>query len=230
MSDSSIPNLRRSFGWVDLKRHFIFAFILGTLSVGNWFMLPAIQSLVIPNAPGGKTGPWVVRPIVAFHFGAVALMVPVTLPLFLRPFRQVWKRDDATLGGQHAPLDGQTETPRPFLIQASFLLAIYATAFVFYLFSWEMIGPDGIEQHLPWTTLTHSYRDIASLKTIPDGDRSDSIRQDGPWYSITLTSGRYITLSHDNEGSTDEELRAMAAYVAKRSGLNWVRRSDARPH
>jgi hypothetical protein len=67
---------------------------------------------------------------------------------------------------------------------------------------------------------------VASLTTIPDGERSESLRQNGPWYSIKLRSGRTIILSLDNEGTTPDELEAMATFVADRSGLSWVRRSD----
>ena len=91
MTDSNIPSTR-SFSRADAKRVFITLAMLGVLGVGSWFLLPAIQSLIIPNAPGGNNEPWVVRPILAFHFGAVAVMAAVTLPLLSRPLQQLWKR------------------------------------------------------------------------------------------------------------------------------------------
>jgi hypothetical protein len=114
------------------------------------------------------------------------------------------------------------------LFKGLLLLAVYATGLVFYLFSWTIVGPAGIEQRLPWTMLHHEYEDIVSLEMIPDGQRSESIRQNGPWYSIKFKSGRSITLSPDNEGITREELIAMSAYIADRAGRTWLRRSDAR--
>ena len=99
---------------------------------------------------------------------------------------------------------------------------------MFYLLSWETVGPDGIEQHLPWTTLHHSFQDVSALETIPNSERSDALKQNGPWYSVKLRSGRSITWSLDNEGMTHDELTAMATFVARRSGLAWARRSDAR--
>jgi hypothetical protein len=201
---------------------------MAIVGVGYWFILPAIQALIIPNAPGGNSGPWVVRPILAFHFGAVAVMAAVTLPLLARPLQQLWKHEDAALGTRYAPFHGRPVKRGLLLIKGFLLLAIYASGMVFYLFSWTIIGPDGIEQRLPWTTLNHSFQDVVTLEKIPEGERSDSIKQNGPWYSIKLKSGRSITLSDNNEGITSDELRALAAYIADRSGRTWARRSDAR--
>ena len=97
---------------------------------------------------------------------------------------------------------------------------------MFYLLSWQTIGSDGIEEHLAWTTRHHSFQDIESLETIPDGERSDFLNEDGPWYSVKLQSGRDITWSLENEGITKDELTAMAAFIANRSGLAWARRSE----
>jgi hypothetical protein len=193
-----------------------------------WFALPAIQSLIIPNALGGRIGPWVVRPILAFHFGAMAVMAAVALPLIGRPIEKLWAREDAALGTRYDPFHGRRVKRGLFFVKAFLLLVIYASALVFYLLSWTKIGPDGIEEHLPWTTLTLSFQDIVSLETIPEGERSESITQNGPWYSIRFKSGRSISLSDDNEGTTPDELRAMTTYIADRSGLRWTRRSDAR--
>jgi len=226
MTDLSISSNPRSFSKVDAKRSFINLAVLAIVGVGYWFMLPAIQLLIIPTAPNGDNGPWMVRPILAFHFCAAAVMAAVTFPLLTWPLQQVWNRNDAALGTRYNPFHGRPAKRGLLLVKGFLLLAIYAAGLVFYLFSWTMIGPDGIEQRLPWTTLKHSYQDIVSLETIPDGERSESITQDGPWYSIKLKSGRFITLSDDNEGSTREELVAMTSYIADRSGLTWVRRSD----
>jgi hypothetical protein len=223
MSDTESPTTPRGFSGIDPEWVFISLAIVGVAGVCYWFILPVIQWLIIPNAPGGESGPWVVRPILACHFGAVAVMSAVTLPLITRRLRKLWRREDAASN----PFAGRPLIHGLFFVKASLLFAIYASALVFYLFSWEMIGPDGIEQHLPWTTRKHSFQDIVSLETIPDGERSESIRQNGPWYSIKFKNGRSIDLSDDNEGCTHDELRAMATYIADRSGLTWERRSDA---
>jgi hypothetical protein len=221
MSDTETPSIPRRSSSIDAWRAVLIVPIFLVAAVCYWFILPVIQWLIIPNAPGGGNGPWVVRPIVAFHFGAMVVLSAVTLPLITRLLK-VWRRDPA-LGTQH----DRSLIRVPLIAKGLLLLAVYAIGLVFYLFSWNMIGPDGIEEHLPWTTRKHSFQDIVSLETIPDGERSESIHQDGPWYSIKFKSGPSITLSPDNEGSTDDELRAMATYIADRSGLTWERRSDA---
>jgi hypothetical protein len=228
MSDTETPTMSRGFSKVDGKRAFIILVIVAIASVCYWFILPAIQALIIPNAPGGPNGPWVVRPIMAIHFCAVAVMAAVTVPFILRPIQRVWARQDAALGSRHDPFHGRPLMRVLFFVKGFLLLAVYASALVFYLFSWTIIGPNGIQQSLPWTTLNHSFQDIVSLETIPDGERSESITQNGPWYSIKLKSGRFISLSDANEGCTRDELSAMTTFIADRSGLAWARRSDAR--
>lgn len=229
MSGTETPVMSRGFTRVDATRAFISIAILAIVSVGYWFILPAVQSLIIPSAPGGKNGPWVLRPILAFHFGAVVMMAAVTLPLITRPLWKVWTREDAASGTRYDPFRGQPIKRALLIVKALMLLVIYAAGLLFYLLSWTVIGPDGIEQHLPWTTLNHSYQDISSLETIPSGEWSDSVSKDGPWYSVKFRGGRSITLSEDNEGTTLDELTAMTAFIAERSGRAWVRRSDSRP-
>jgi hypothetical protein len=227
MSDTETSRIPRSSSSIDAWRVFMTAPILAVVGVCYWFILPVIQSLIIPNAPGGENGPWVVRPILAFHFGAMAVMSAATLPVVLQLLRKACGSKDAALGAQYDPLHGRPLIRGLLFFKAFLLFAVYASALVFYLFSWKMIGPDGIEEHLPWTTRKHSFQDIVSLETIPDGERSESIRQDGPWYSIKFKNGPPITLSEDNEACTHDELLAMTTYIADRSGLKWERKSDA---
>jgi hypothetical protein len=220
--------MSRGLSRIDGTRAFISVAILASAGICYWFLLPAIQSLIIPNAPGGRNGPWVLRPIVAFRFGAMAVMAAVTVPLLTRPLRRMWAREDAALGTRYDPFHNRPGKRVLLVVQGFLLLAIYASALLFYLFSWEIIGPDGIEQRLPWTTRHHSFQDIVSLETIPDGERSESITQEGPWYRITFKSGRSISWGSDNEGCTRDELSAMATFIADRSGRAWARRRDSR--
>jgi hypothetical protein len=155
-------------------------------------------------------------------------MAAATVPLIIRPLRKVWAREDADLGSRYDPFHCVLALRVLFFVKGLLLLAVYAAALVFYLFSWTKVGPDGIEQRLPWATLNHTFGDILSLEMIPDGERSESLRQNGPCYSVTFKGGRYLSLSADNEGTTHEELRALTAYIADRSGLRWARRADAR--
>jgi hypothetical protein len=97
MSDAETPTIPRRFSGIDAKRAFINGALLAVVALCYWFILPVIQSLIIPNAPGGRNGPWVVRPILAFHFGAMAVMAAVTLSLISRPLQRVWAREDSAL-------------------------------------------------------------------------------------------------------------------------------------
>jgi len=228
MPETDAPAISRSFSRTDGKRAIISVAILLVVGTCYWFMLPLIQSTIVPDAPGGASGPWVLRPILAFHFGAAAVMASLTVPLIAGPLKRRWQHEDAATGSRYDPLAGRPVARGLFVFKGMLLLIVYAGALMFYLLSWQTVGPDGIEQHLPWSTLHHSFDDIASLETIPDGERSDSLKQNGPWYSIRLRSGRSITWSLENEGTTQDELAAMAAFVARRSGLAWARRSDTR--
>lgn len=228
MSITDNPSGSRSFSGIDAKRAFISVAILTVICTCYWFLLPAIQSLIIPSAHGGNNGPWVVRPIFAFHFGAVAVMAAVTMPLITWPLRNAWKRHDAALGTQYIPFQNQPTKRGLFFVWGCLLLVVYASALLFYLLSWDRIGLEEIEQHLPWATVKHSYQDIAMLEMIPNGKWSDSVKKEGPWYSIVLRNGQTISLSDDNEGTTSDDLRAMTAYIANRSGLSWIQKSDVR--
>jgi len=220
--------MSRGFSRTDARRSFIMLGILAIAGICYWFILPTVQSLVIPAVPGGRNGPWLVRPILAFHFGAVAVMATVTVPFLTRPLRKLWSQEDASLGTRYDPFHDQTAGRFLFVIKGSLLLVVYALGLIFYMFSWSTIGPDGIEERLPWKTRKHPFRDIVWLEMIPKGERSESIRQNGPWYSVQFRGGRYMTLSGDNEGCGPDELRAITAYIAERSQLKWERRRDAR--
>ncbi len=228
MPPQDSPSTLRGFALADAKRGLVSFAALVLLSGCYWFLLSGLQSWMIPAGAGGETGPWVVRPILAFHFCAAALMAAVTAPFLLGALRKRWNREDAAQGSRFDPFAGRPVRRALFLIRGGLLVIVYLAALLFYLRSWVVIGPAGIEQHLPWATLHHSFQDIATLETIPEGQRSDSLRQDGPWYSISLQSGRAMTWSLDNEGITREELAAIARFVAERSGRAWERWSDAR--
>lgn len=226
MADQDEVLETRSFSDVDAKRAAISLVIMAVVMAGYWFMLPALQSLIIPGGLSGPDGPWVIRPITAVRFCAAAAMGAVTFPLVMWPLQQAWNREDAALGSRYGGIGGPLKGL--LLVKASLLLVVYFSALLFYLFSWTIIGPEGIEQRLPWTTRQHSYQDIVSLETIPEGQRSDSITQNGPWYSVRLKDGYSLSLCEDNEACTTEVLNAIATYIGERSGLKWERRSDAR--
>lgn len=228
VSYPSSPLAPRTFGRMDGTRLVITLAMLSGLAVGYWLLLPGIQSLIVPAAPGGANGPWVIRPILAFHFGAVAVLTAVTLPALLTPLQQRWSRLDAEAGTRYDPFRDRPASRFGLLLKAGLLLVIYAASLLFYLFSWTTVGPGGIEQQLPWGRRSYTYQQVATLETIPEGMRSEALRQNGPWYHLEFRDGLHTNWSLDNEGLTPDDLTAVTAYVSARTGLPWSRRSDAR--
>lgn len=228
MSQPVIPTATRDFSRPDAKRRFLTLACFACVGACNWLLLQLIQSQVIPKGVGGDNGPWVIRPILAFHFGAMAVMTAVSLPIFLAPLQRRWKREDTEAGTRYDPFTDQPLKQIRFIVASLLLLLVYGASLLFYLFSWTTIGPEGIVEHLPWGTLNHSFTDVVSLENIPDGMRSAKLQQDGPWYSINLRSGRSIRLSLDNEGLSSKDLMAVTEFVAARSRLAWAKRTDAR--
>ena len=228
MPDTNTPAVSREFSSTDGKRGIVGAAILLGAVACYWLVLPVIQSMIIPRAAGGADGTWVVRPEGPLRVCAAAVMACVTVPFLARPLKRKWANEDAVSGSRYDPLAGRPVKRALFVLKAIVLLIVWGAGLMLYLFSWETIGPNGIEQHLPWTTLRHSFGDIASLETIPEGRRSDTLGKDGPWYAVRLRSGRSMTWSLDNEGMTRDELTAVTTFVAQRSGLEWMIRSDTR--
>jgi len=228
MSQPVIPTATRDFSRPDAKRMFLTLACFVCVGACNWLLLQLIQSQVIPKGVGGDNGPWVIRPILAFHFGAMAIMTAVSLLILLAPLQRKWKREDTAAGTRYDPFTDQPLKQIRFIVASLLLLIVYGASLLFYLFSWTTIGPKGIVEHLPWGTLNHPFTDIASLECIPDGMRSATLQQDGPWYSINLRSGRSIRLSLDNEGLTSKDLIAVKEFVAARTRLAWAKRTDAR--
>src|SRR6266480_4844722 len=107
MDKVEAPIEKRKFSRVDAKRALISLLILVPVGVCYWFLLPVVQSLIFPRTPGGTTGPWMVRPILAMHFCAVAAMTCVTAPIISRRLRRRWKREDATMGSRYDPFPGR---------------------------------------------------------------------------------------------------------------------------
>jgi hypothetical protein len=228
VTGSPTPETPRRLSQVDAKRMVLVLAIMLAATACNWLLLAAIQWLIIPKATGGKDGPWVIRPILALHFGGAAVMAAFTLPVILMPMKRRWKRADAESGTRYDPFHNRPVKRIIIFVQGTVLLFVYGACLVFYLLSWTTIGPDGITERVPWGTRHHSFKDIESLERIPDGMRSEALTQNGPWYNIKLRGDRRIDLSLDNEGVTLDDLTAMTDFVAVRSGRSWATRSDAR--
>lgn len=208
---------------------FVFGSVIAGLAGFNWLLLESVQLLIIPTAPGGAAGPWVLRPIAAFHFGAMAITTVLSLPLVLLPLQRQWRRDDVVAGTQYDPLRNQPMKRTRIMIAGFALLIVYSMSVLFYLFSWTTIGPPGITTYLSWGSENYVFDDVQSLESIPDGMRSDQLVRNGPWYKITLRGGREVELSLDNEGLTAGNLKAITTFVADQSERVWTVRPDARP-
>jgi hypothetical protein len=187
--------------------------IFAAVGVVYWFVLPVVQTLLLPDAPGGTSGPWIVRPEKTTHIFTVMALGAVTTPLLVWPLSRVWKRQDIALGSKYVSFQRRTAWFYAVMIQGLLLAVVYASAILFYLFSWTVISPDGIEQHLPWTTRKYPFQSVSSLRI--------SRRNNDLVYEIYTQDGNYLPFSKSNEGTTSDELAAMTAFIAARTGQQW---------
>jgi hypothetical protein len=208
---------------VDAKRGAIGVLLLVT-TFGAWFLvMPWIQVLFIPKAVGGAKGPWIIRPILAMHVCACFIAAAVSMPLFTRGLRERRKAQDAAAGTRYDPF-----RRHPLLKIVHFkgylLILVYAAALLFYLFSWTIVSPAGIEERFPWGSRAHRFDQIYALETIPSGEHNETLQKTGPWFNVTFRDGRSFSFGHDNEGLSESESAAIAKYLAERSGKEWQTR------
>ncbi len=196
--------------------------------VASYFSLPAIQSLMLPKLAASSSGPWLVRPIIAFHFGACAVSTVAAMPVFMAPLRRRWRAADVADGTRYDPFHGRPVAKASMYVKGTLLLLVYASAMAFYLFSWQIVDAHGITQRLPWGTTTYGFGRVAALECIPEGFRSDSLKQEGPHYSLALENGRTFTFDLDNEGMTEARLETITSYIRDQVGGRWEVRPDAR--
>ena len=218
----------QGFRRIHLGRMLVTFGLMVAFFAASFFLLPLIQSWILPKAPGGISGPWIVRPIIASHFCACAIITAVSAAVVLRPIARRWRAADAERGIQFDPFNGRPAAKIALYTKGILLLMIYGFSLVAYLLSWTAVGPEGIEEHLPWGTRKYSYHRIVALQSIPRGFRSDAPVKNGPWNCVKFDDGREVTLSHDNEGLTPAELDSIAAFIADRAGHHWDVREDAR--
>ena len=166
-----------------------------------------------------------IRPELSFHFGATAVLFVVTIVPLARLLQQLRQREYAR---QQSAYPSGSQQRRYLILKGNLLGILYAIALGFYLLSWTVVGEQGIQQRLPWTTRSYSYADITGLENIPDGEWSESVKQKGPWYSVKFKNGQSLTMNLNNEGTTREELTKISTYIAERSGREWAKRSDVR--
>ena len=226
MATSQLPT--RKFSRADFGRSAIVLALLAIVFTAWFFVLPRIQVLILPTAPGGIAGPWVLRPIIAVRFCATAILAATTMAIFLVPLRKRWIAKDATLGSQYDPFRNRPFGKARVFLAGGALALIYTAALFAYLTCWTDIGPAGIVDRLPWVCKKHGFDQIASLETIPAGMHSNSVARDGPWYRVNFTDGGNFTFGHENEGCPDADISAIAKFIAERSKQAWQVRPDVK--
>jgi hypothetical protein len=224
---SRMPERIRQFKLRDGARMLGFLSALAAIFAASFFILPELQGLLVPAAPGGQMGPWVIRPILALHFGACGVAAAALTPLATAPLRRRWRAQDAAEGTRFDLFHNRPAARVVLYIKGTLLVGIYLISLVFYLLSWTVIGPDGVDEHLPWGVRHHALSSIASLTVIPDGFHVDSLAKNGPWYEVGFEEGRRVTFGEDNEGISKPELAAAAEFLASRSGRAWQIARDA---
>jgi hypothetical protein len=220
----------RKFKPTDAGRGAIVLVLLAVVFATWFFLLPWIQAAILPTAPGGSTGPWVIRPIVAVHFCACAILSAVTLPLLMTRLRIRWNAADAAAGTRFDPFRNRLGGKVGIFVAGGALLLIYAAALLLYLRCWDEVGPAGIQGRMPWGRKCHSFDQITSLKMIPSGMHSDGVARDGPWRRVVFVDGHTFIFGHENEGCSEAEVSAIARFIAERSGHAWRALADAGPH
>lgn len=192
-----------------------------------YFVLPYIQKAVIPTAPGGTTGPWVVRPIAADHYVACAAFTAASMGFIMlvrAPFRKRRNAVGTAAGTGHVSFYRQPFAKTKVFIANFAMVVVLASMVTFYFRSWTVFEPGGIEVQSPWGYKKYSYDQIKSLETVPDGFRSGPTA--GPSYTITLDHGLVINLSLRNEGCSKTDLSAIAAFIAEQSKRTWQLQDD----
>ena len=215
---------------MDAGRSVVVLALLAVVFSAWFFLLPWIQAAVLPTATGGPQGPWVLRPIIAVRFCASAFLSALSLPFLMKRFGRRWNAADAAVGTRYDPFRGRPGGLAMMLLAGSALALIYGVALLFYVCSWTVVGPAGIEERLPWGRRSHSFDQIASLEMIPGGMHSDEVARDGPWHRIVFVDDRNFTFGNGNEGCSEAEISAIATFIAKQSRQTWRVRPDAKPH
>ncbi len=217
----------RGFRSIDLDRMAICLILLVVSMAGSFFLLEWIQGLILPSFPGGQEGPWLIRPVLALHFSACAIMSAVLVPVLTINMRRRWKAQDIAAGSKHDPYVNRPWFKLPFMTLGLFYACLYGFGATLYLYSWQIVGPEGIESQSPRGHRNYTFNQILWLETIPAGMRSKSLKKDGPWYQVQFTDGHKISFGPENEGSSAAEQTTIAAYIAEQSKTKWRVYGDA---
>lgn len=200
-----------------IVRFCIVLVLLPVSFITYFFALPVIQSIVVPYAPGGDSGPWLVRPIEAMRFGSAAFLTAITGPVITSgPLRKLWQ--------PHRELDSSIIPKHSFryyryMVKGFLLMLVSAVAMAMYLFSWSYIGPDGIKQRFLWKSAYHTYDEIRALRIVFPALQSEAAK--GLKYCVDF-KGPDVTFGLENEGMTAQEVQALSMFIATRSGREWI--------
>jgi hypothetical protein len=191
-----------------------------------YFLLPCIQSVLIPSMPGGNAGPWIVRPAHIMHLLGSGFLAISMWPLVSLLLPRAPAQPAATREARFDPFADRPNLKAEIWVKSIAMLLIYAAMVPLYLYSWNAVTADGMERQSPLGRTTHTFAEIKSLETIPAGMHSRKLRKDGPWYRVNFTDGREFTFAPGNEGTTDAEQSAMARFISQHSGQRWQTVSD----
>ncbi len=206
----------RRFNLVDARRTVMMFILMGVFYAASYYLLPWIQALILPRAPGGAMGPWVVRPAWVLRVFAAVILSVAPLPLLIMRFRRRWDAEDAAAGTQYDPFAGRPGWKVRIFVRSGLLALIYGIGLPFYLFSWTVVGPAGIDQRLPWGHRNRSFDKIKSLELTP-------------WHKVVFVDGPSFTFGENNEGCSQADVSAMESLIAERSGQKWRVLPDAKP-
>lgn len=180
-----------------------------------WLALPILRTALQPVAPPGG---WVLGPPVALRFAACAVLSACSFPWMLRPLGRRWRERD--LAERGAPLDPLAASPARktgALIQGMLLLAVYGAGGAFYFTSYTEVLLDRIIVHGPLGARSHGYAEVSAMELqAPTGGQPER-------YALRFKDGRWAYFGSDAEGTTSDEISAIAAHLSARTGLSWLR-------
>jgi hypothetical protein len=218
----------RGFGSSDVGRAATLVFLMVALMAGSFFLLAWIQGLILPVLPGGAQGPWLIRPILALHLAASAVVTCVLGPVLMINLRRQWKAQDVAAGSRYDPYAHRPLRKLSLMAVGLVIAVMYGMGGLFYLMSWQVVGPEGIEMRSPWGRKNYAFNEIRWLDTIPAGMHSNSLGRGGPWYQVQFMDGNKMSFGSDNEKSSTAELATIASYIATQSKRRWQVYDDAR--
>ena len=190
--------------------------VSGVVFTTTYFLLPLLQSLLLPEAPADG---WLVRPPRATRFGAT-----IVISCFMIPFlmRWLWRRaGQLPLVAREAEKLKGLPVFKCVSILGFIVLILYGFGGVLYFSAYTSITDQEIAVHNIVNPRRYEMDDIASLVEIPEGFH---VKTDyGPMLFLHFQDGSFKSLSLDCEGLTPQDLLGMRRMLSERSGKPWQR-------